>query len=120
MTHPPSVFDFEGSRRILPDGVVAAALKNNPGFCVEIQGHLDFREDTTVYSYPGSLWRANAVRHYLVQKGIATGRLQAKGYGADRPLTRKRTKQAMLINSRIEVFIIKRLPGPKQAVCWKP
>lgn len=121
-----SCFDVPNDRwplKTRPDPVLdqlAAVLKNNPGFCVEIQGHLDFREDTNVYSCPGSQYRANAVRHYLVRKGIAPGRLRAVGYGADRPLTRKRTKQAALINSRIEVIVVKRLPGPNQAVCWKP
>lgn len=121
-----SCFDVPKGRWPLasnPDSVleqVAAVMKNNPGLCVMVQAHMDISEDMSRYSCPGTQMRADAVRHYLIGKGISPGRLLARGYGADRPLTPKRTKAAILRNTRIEFVILKRLTGPKRRQCWKP
>ena len=48
--------------------------------------------------------RARAVRNYLLSKGVDGGRLTARGYGDDRPITLK--KSELHKNRRIEFLIL--------------
>lgn len=52
--------------------------------------------------------RAQAVREWLVQWGIAQGRLSAQGMGGTKPLVPRTAKQAQLINDRVEMIILER------------
>lgn len=51
--------------------------------------------------------RANAVRNYLIKKGIAANRLTAKGYGGQDPVASNDTVAGRQQNRRTEVHIIK-------------
>jgi outer membrane protein OmpA-like peptidoglycan-associated protein len=51
--------------------------------------------------------RAQAVRDWLVQWGIASGRVEARGFGGSKPLVNDRKKGA-LINNRVELIILER------------
>jgi len=66
------------------DGLVKL-LNENPEIDVEIGSHTDTRGDFDINKYV-SQQRANAVVHYLIQKGISPKRLSAKGYGKEKPL----------------------------------
>jgi len=50
--------------------------------------------------------RAEAVKNYLIKKGIATGRLTAKGYGATAPVADNSTNEGKQMNRRTEVKIL--------------
>ena len=52
--------------------------------------------------------RAQAVRDWLVEWGIAASRLSAQGFGGKRPLVPKGQKNATLVNERIELIILER------------
>ena len=55
-------------------------LKNNPSIKIELASHTDCR-GADVYNLKLSQQRAESVVNYLIEKGIETSRLVAKGYG---------------------------------------
>jgi OOP family OmpA-OmpF porin len=67
---------------------------------IEIGGHTDARgaDDANLAL---SQRRAEAVRRYLVEKGIAADRLTAVGYGQTRPLTAGTSQAELRLNRRI-------------------
>jgi outer membrane protein OmpA-like peptidoglycan-associated protein len=85
---------------------VATILENNPQIKVEIQGYAD-NTGTAEYNQWLSERRAKRVMDYLVSKGIARERLQAKGYGSTRPVASNATEEGRAQNRRVE---LKRMP----------
>ena len=51
--------------------------------------------------------RADAVRSWLVGKGVAAGRLAAQGYGDTRPVADNRTEDGRAKNRRVELVRLK-------------
>ncbi len=74
---------------------------------VEIQGHTDNTGPAAV-NRQLSQDRADAVRQALIQNGIAGDRMEAKGYGAARPLAPNVTPANRARNRRVQFFIIER------------
>ncbi|HZW64338.1 MAG TPA: OmpA family protein [Hanamia sp.] len=83
---------------------LATALTNYPNTNIEIQGHTDSR-GTEEYNMGLSLRRANAVRDYLVSKGIDGSRMTVKGYGESAPAYTNDTPEGMAQNRRVEFLI---------------
>lgn len=81
------------------------ALKAKPSLVIEIAGHTD-----NVGTYENNLSlsqaRAESVRNYLLSKGIAPERVQAKGYADTQPVASNDTEQGRAKNRRTEVRII--------------
>jgi outer membrane protein OmpA-like peptidoglycan-associated protein len=65
---------------------VADILLRDLALCVEVQGHSDYR-GSRERLLQLTQERAEAVMHYLVQKGVDAARLTARGYGPDRPIS---------------------------------
>ena len=87
---------------------VAATLQGNPSIAlVEVQGHTDERGDDA-YNLDLSDRRAHSVRQYLIDKGVAEGRLTAQGYGETQPLDRRHNEAAWAKNRRVAFLILKR------------
>ncbi|PKN20217.1 MAG: hypothetical protein CVU65_17605, partial [Deltaproteobacteria bacterium HGW-Deltaproteobacteria-22] len=55
--------------------------------------------------------RANSVRDYLIDKGVAPSRLVAKGYGESRPIDKRFNEEARAKNRRVEFIILERGSG---------
>ncbi|HMV68861.1 MAG TPA: OmpA family protein, partial [Myxococcota bacterium] len=73
---------------------------------IEIAAHTDTRGDPTA-NVTLSQQRADAVVAWLVGKGVAAERLQAKGYGSAEPIIPDATSEAdHAINRRVEVRIL--------------
>jgi len=72
---------------------------------VEISGHTD-NVGGLEYNDKLSQERADAVRNYLIKKGIAENRITAVGYGYSRPKADNRTESGKAQNRRIEIMII--------------
>jgi outer membrane protein OmpA-like peptidoglycan-associated protein/TPR repeat protein len=95
---PESVAEVENIRELL---VANNTLK------VQINGHTD-NSGNAASNKALSLKRAAAVVSYLTQKGIAAGRLSAKGYGSERPIVSNDDEEGgRAINRRTEIEIIK-------------
>jgi len=59
-------------------------LIDNPNVTIELNVHTDSR-DTEEYNQDLSQKRAQVVVQYLIEKGIESARLSAKGYGESTP-----------------------------------
>jgi OmpA-OmpF porin, OOP family len=79
---------------------VAAALQADPQVRLEIQGHSD-TSGSAAQNVPLSQQRAEAVREFLINLGIAPERLVAKGYGAFRPVNDNATLEQRAANRRV-------------------
>jgi peptidoglycan-associated lipoprotein len=60
-------------------------LMNNSDFAATIEGHAD-EQGTREYNIALGDRRANAVRDYLVSRGVAASRVQTVSYGKERPV----------------------------------
>jgi outer membrane protein OmpA-like peptidoglycan-associated protein len=76
-------------------------LLANPSLRIEIGGHTD-SEGSTEYNLALSQKRAQAVVDYLINLGIGTDVLTAKGYGDTKPVTEEKKSE---LNRRIEYKI---------------
>jgi OOP family OmpA-OmpF porin len=96
-----------GSAEIHPDPnplleQVALTMRANPEIRhIRISGHTD---DTGPRDFNMALSerRARAVKHYLVQHGVAPKRLTVRSYGPDRPLEASSDPTARAKNRRVE------------------
>jgi OOP family OmpA-OmpF porin len=85
---------------------IADVFKKNPHLKkVSIEGHASAEGDPK-HNLKLSDERANAVRKYLVDKGIDAGRLTAKGFGAKRPIASNDTDEGKEKNRRVEFLIV--------------
>lgn len=93
---------------------VAKVLKDNPQLeLVSVEGHTDSSGGAKI-NKKLSKGRAEAVRAYLVTAGIEEARLQASGFGPDRPLVENDTDEHREMNRRVEFNIVKQ--GKKKVV----
>ncbi len=103
-----------GSDEILPNSElilleVADALLRNPNLeLIEIQGHTDNSGDREL-NMRLSQQRAEAVQRWLVQHGVESARLMAKGYGSTRPVAPNITRQNRARNRRVQFRIVRRV-----------
>lgn len=82
-------------------------LKENPTMRVELGGHTD-SEGTDATNQKLSQDRSNAVRTYLIEKGIEPGRVQSVGYGESRPIAANDTPEGRQANRRVEFTILQK------------
>ena len=85
---------------------VAAALQANPEVRVEISGHTD-AVGSDESNQRLSQARAESVRAYLIGKGVAADRMEARGFGESRPVAPNETPEGRAENRRVEM---RRLP----------
>jgi peptidoglycan-associated lipoprotein len=99
-------FDFDKSNlkpeaiRILDDAVMK--LQANPGLNVTIEGHTD-SVGTAEYNLSLGERRANAVRDYLLNRGIAASRMRTVSYGEERPIDTNDTDAGRAMNRRAHI-----------------
>jgi OmpA-OmpF porin, OOP family len=88
---------------------IADTLQRNPQAThVQVQGHTDNRGDSAA-NQELSQQRAESVVHWLVDAGVDSSRLEAKGFGDSRPLVPNLTPDNRARNRRVQ-FIIKKAP----------
>jgi OOP family OmpA-OmpF porin len=81
---------------------VAESLVAWPDVDVEVGGHTD-SVGSRDYNVSLSQRRADAVKAYLVGKGIDADRLETKGYGPDEPVATNDTAEGRAQNRRVEL-----------------
>ena len=103
-------FDFQ-SYRITSDSYpvlqqIYDALNGAPDLAVEIGGHTD-NIGTHEYNMELSQKRAEAVRTWLIDKGISGSRVKAVGYGEEVPLASNDDEEnGRELNRRIEIRVL--------------
>lgn len=83
---------------------VVLALKDNPGFRVQVEGHTD-SSGADDHNQALSERRAAAVLDYLVSHGIATDRLVSKGFSSSMPIDTNLTVAGRENNRRVEFVV---------------
>ena len=72
---------------------------------IELAGHTD-DEGENEYNLALSQKRADAVRNYLLMKGVPKDRVTAVGYGEEQPVASNETEEGKAMNRRTEVRIL--------------
>lgn len=80
-------------------------MKKKPKFKLLVDGHTD-NVGKAAYNMKLSQNRANAVKTYLVGKGIDASRITAKGYGMTKPIASNKTADGRQKNRRVEFTIV--------------
>jgi OOP family OmpA-OmpF porin len=83
---------------IFESAVVAEGLK------IGVYGHTDNNGPDAV-NIPLSQKRAQAVKDYLLKKGVTTGRMEVKGFGAGKPIADNNTEAGKSKNRRVEIVL---------------
>jgi OOP family OmpA-OmpF porin len=81
---------------------IAKVLVANPDLRVEIGGHTDASGSPADDMHLSTL-RAEAVRNYLVAKGVPFQQVVARGYGSTVPRTPDTTPRGRAANRRMEI-----------------
>ncbi|HYC84352.1 MAG TPA: OmpA family protein [Chryseosolibacter sp.] len=82
-------------------------MRDNPTVEIQLEGHTDNlgRADANLLL---SEKRVEAVKEYLVSKGIRSSRITGKGYGGSRPVAPSDTEVNRQLNRRVEFKITKK------------
>jgi OmpA-OmpF porin, OOP family len=80
-------------------------LIKNPKMIVQLEGHTDFRGDSKS-NVKLSKKRVEAVKKYMVNKGVSGKRIKIKAFGGSSPLSKENTEEAAKANRRVEVRIL--------------
>jgi outer membrane protein OmpA-like peptidoglycan-associated protein len=110
----PGVGFAPGTARLSPSSYVAldsvaAILLADPAATVEVSAHTD-NTGSAAENLRLTGLQADAVRDYLVLKGVPYQQVTAKGYGATLPRSPDTTPRGRAINRRVEIRPV--TPGP--------
>jgi len=82
------------------DRVVEFLTSVNPTVSGVVEGHTD-NTGSDSYNMKLSQQRADAVRQYLLSKGISGTRIEAKGFGENQPAADNATPEGRALNRRV-------------------
>jgi outer membrane protein OmpA-like peptidoglycan-associated protein len=80
-------------------------LARKPKFKLRIAGYTD-NQGNDAFNQKLSLSRANAVKKYLLEKGVDESRILAEGYGKENPVAANDTEEGRARNRRVEFTIL--------------
>ncbi|HEX9956154.1 MAG TPA: OmpA family protein, partial [Fibrella sp.] len=86
---------------------MVVVMNENPKLAVELGGHTDNTGSNEINAKL-SQDRADAVREYLIGKGIEPDRIASKGYGETKPVSTNDTDAGRQQNRRVEFVITKK------------
>ncbi len=84
--------------------VADALLKGDPDSKMTVEGYTD-SQGAASFNQDLSQKRAQSVRDYLVSRGIASDRVDAVGYGPDKPVADNTTAEGRADNRRVEIVV---------------
>lgn len=100
-----------GKSKINPDShfeldVVVNMMKETNTMVIQLEGHTDYQGDEKE-NMKLSQARVDAVKEYIVSKGIHKNQVMTKAFGGTLPLSRDSTPEAHRLNRRVELRILK-------------
>ena len=102
---------FEQSKtKITPDSYeelnqLVEIMKKNPAMVIQLEGHTDYKGRASLNMQLAKS-RVEAVKDYLVNKGIKSKKIKLKAFGGSQPLSRELDDEKRRINRRVEVRIL--------------
>ena len=85
----------------------AQVMKDKPSLKIQIEGHCDQRGGIQ-YNLGLGEKRANAVKKFLVDQGVAANRISTISFGKERPVAQGETEEAYAQNRRANFVITSR------------
>jgi outer membrane protein OmpA-like peptidoglycan-associated protein len=104
-------FNFEFNSVALDDKAseyldgLAKALQDNPELRIRLVGHTD-NVGSEKFNQKLSVYRAEALKEFLVQRGVPADRIAAEGRGMKEALNDNRTDEDRAKNRRVELTIL--------------
>jgi outer membrane protein OmpA-like peptidoglycan-associated protein len=98
-------YTFQDSSYAVLDNMVKI-MKEYPTAKFHIAGHTDSTGSDKI-NLPLSENRANAVKVYLIEKGIDANRVTSQGYGSSEPIASNKTVKGKELNRRVEIRLVK-------------
>ncbi|MGI6370364.1 MAG: OmpA family protein [Ignavibacteria bacterium] len=100
---------FQTAKYELPENVselnlLADFMLNKKNIAILVEGHTD-SVGSDAFNDNLSLKRANAVKTYLIGRGISADKIQVKGFGKKRPIASNDTDFGRSLNRRTEIVI---------------
>lgn len=101
---------FDSGRATLRPGAreklakIAGIVLANPGLRLEVEGHTDSIGPAD-YNQELSERRANAVRAFLIEQGISSDTIGARGFGKTEPVATNGTSSGRQQNRRVELIV---------------
>lgn len=105
-----SVLFTSGKSELLPaaqvklNDVAKALTEQDPDSTMVVEGHTD-SQGALDFNQKLSTARAQAVRDYLVSRGIASDRISAEGFGPTRTVGDNATAEGRANNRRVEIVV---------------
>ncbi len=91
---------------------IAGIVLGHPGLKLDVEGHTD-SVGSDEFNQRLSEKRANAVRDYLVQQGVAPDSIAAHGFGKTMPVASNDTAAGRQLNRRVELILSGEVIGVK-------
>ena len=104
-----TLFDFDKSvlkpaGKVALDGLVANLAKLNVETLIAV-GHTD-ATGSDAYNQALSIRRVEAVKAYLVSKGIPADQIKTEGRGESQPVASNQTREGRAQNRRVEIQVV--------------
>ncbi len=81
-------------------------MTDNTAMQIQLEGHTDYRGSKKL-NMELSQDRVDAVKEYLIGKGVNSRKIKTKAFGGTKPLNKGKSLKASEINRRVEVRILK-------------
>ena len=95
---------------------IAGIVLAHPGLNLEVEGHTD-AVGSDAFNQKLSEARADAVREYLVNQGLKSEAVTAKGFGKTQPVATNDTPEGRQRNRRVELVVSGDVIGTKISRC---
>jgi outer membrane protein OmpA-like peptidoglycan-associated protein len=107
-----NVFFVQSKATLLPESYpeldrLVQIMKDNRTIEIQLEGHTDGRGDPKA-NLELSEQRVEAVKHYLITKGISEKRIVGKGFGGAKPVVSNDTEENRQLNRRVEFKITRK------------